>query len=132
LVIAGTNSRGLFHRKLYASINLSEWILFGDIGYKSLIMSFLPFTLMLGLLMCPAFKGNWIIIEHGPTLRLIQGIVEFEDGSPAEGIVMELHDQPDVILISGPEWQRKQKLIGSVTTDHNGRFRFPKVPSGRY
>jgi hypothetical protein len=95
-------------------------------------MSFHPFTLMIGLLLSPAFSGDWVIIEHGPTLRLIQGVVEFQDGSPAEGIVMELRDQPDVILGPGSEWQRKQKLIGNVTTDHNGRFKFPKVPSGRY
>ncbi len=58
--------------------------------------------------------------------------MEYQDGSPATGIVVELNSNPEAILNAGPAWKEKQNIVARTTTDKRGRFKFPKVPSGKY
>lgn len=94
-------------------------------------MRFLALTVLISL-WTPVFVDEWAIYSKVHTLRLIQGTVEYPDGSTAEGVVVELYDNPDVILDRNPGWQDKQKKLDSVTTDKSGKFKFSKVSPGKY
>ena len=94
-------------------------------------MGLTSLTILISLL-SPAFVEEWIVLSEVHTLRLVQGTVEYPDGSPAEGVVVELYDNPDVILEHESGWQDKQNKIESVTTDKDGKFKFSKVSPGKY
>ena len=95
------------------------------------MISLFSLALMLSLT-TSAPAQTWIVIANGPTVRLIQGVVIDATDFPYEGMVVELYDNPDVILKPGPGWEGKQHKIASATTDRNGKFKFPKVRPGKY
>lgn len=87
------------------------------------------FTLALMITMPSGHR--WIVLAHGPTVRQIQGIVELYD-APMDGMVVELYDNPEVMLTDKPLKIIKQQKIASVTTDRNGKFKFKNIRSGKY
>lgn len=83
------------------------------------------------VLMISIPSGNrWLVISNGPTVRHIKGTVELYD-LPMSEMVVELHNNPEVILSDKP-LEIKQQKIASVITDQNGKFKFPNVSPGKY
>jgi hypothetical protein len=87
------------------------------------------------VLLVPAFIEAPDIDPQIHTVRRIEGTVEYlydGDDLKASEVVVELYDNPDVILNREKRYSGKQNKIASVITDKNGKFTFPRVNPGLY
>jgi hypothetical protein len=60
-----------------------------------------------------------------------RGIVKALDGSPLEGVLVEVFDHPEVALKGGPRAQGVQHRLSACMTDETGTYEL-KLPSGKY
>jgi len=85
-------------------------------------------------------KTSWghqnVIIKEDGIFKSIRGrVVLAINEQPLSGVLVEVYDKPEGLLLSWQEREARktqQRRIAACVTGVDGRFSFPKVPSGEY
>jgi RNA polymerase sigma-70 factor (ECF subfamily) len=84
-------------------------------------------TLVHGIV--PEFtKGDYDVALVAGPVRVVDGVVTDETGSPVENATVGLFCFEDFSARIGLPMSMQEELVGSITTDTEGRFRFPASP----
>lgn len=88
----------------------------------------------------PEAKTSWgqenVIIKQDQPFKFLRGkIVASSGGKPLSGVLVEVYDNPEALLLSWKEREvRKdmQRKIAACVTGEDGEFCFDKIPAGKY
>jgi Prealbumin-like fold domain len=88
----------------------------------------------------PEAKTSWghedVIIKQDQPLRFLHGkIVVRHDEKPLAGVLVEVYDKPEALLLGWKEREDrkgKQRKIAACLTGEDGEFCFDKIPAGEY
>lgn len=88
----------------------------------------------------PGVKTSWgqenVIIKRDEPFKFLHGkITVSSDGKPLAGVLVEVYDKPEGLLLGWKERavrKRKQRKIAACVTGNDGEFCFDKIPTGKY
>jgi protocatechuate 3,4-dioxygenase beta subunit len=88
----------------------------------------------------PDFKTSWgqenVIIKLDEPFKSLHGkITVSSDGKPLAGVLVEVYDKPEGLLLGWKEREARkseQRRIATCVTGHDGEFCFDKIPAGKY
>jgi Carboxypeptidase regulatory-like domain len=73
-----------------------------------------------------------IVVPMEKTYRELRGTVQMSDGRALENALVEILDNADYLLRSGPLKQPRQTRLAKCVTGPDGKFCFRHLPSGTY
>jgi hypothetical protein len=85
-------------------------------------------------------KTSWgqenVIIKQDQPLKFLHGKIVVSSGeTPLAGVLVEVYDKPEALLLSWKEREArkdKQRKIAACVTGEDGEFCFDKIPAGKY
>lgn len=103
----------------------------GGFGQKEDCKCFLP---------SPGVKTSWgqenVIIKLDEPFKSLHGkITVSSDGKPLAGVLVEVYDKPEGLLLGWKEREArksKQRKVAACVTGNDGEFCFDKIPAGKY
>jgi len=88
----------------------------------------------------PEAKTSWgqenVIIKLDEPFKFLHGKITISsDGKPLAGVLVEVYDKPEGLLLGWKEREARkseQRKIAACVTSNDGEFCFDKIPSGKY
>ena len=77
--------------------------------------------------------GNEIVtFRERKVYKSVRGVVRDVNGEALEGVLVEVFDHPEWIVLDYPASRVKQRRIAACKTGPDGSFGFENIPSGKY